>query len=50
MDCVIVVETGCCMNNCSKVEEPSIPEYEVTNSDSEEEEDVENASTKTLFD
>ena len=50
MYCVLVAQTACCINNCSKVEEPSFPEYEVDNSDEEteeEDENLENISTKT---
>ena len=50
MYCVLVAQTSCCTNNCSKAEEPSFPEYEVDNSDEETEEEdehLENISTKT---
>ena len=52
MHCVLVAQTSCCTNNCSKAEEPSHPEYEVDNSDEETEEDenLENVSIKTLID
>ena len=52
MHCVLVAQTSCCNNNCSKAEEPSHPEYEVDNSDEETEEDenLENVSIKTLID
>ena len=41
MNCVIVVETDCCTNNCSKAEDrdTSVDEYEAGSSESEEEEE-----------
>ena len=52
MNCVLVVETSCCTNNCLKAEikDSSIEEYEVGSSDEEkEEEDMESVSGKTVF-
>ena len=52
MNCVFVVETECCMHNCSKVtdKEPIFPEYEAGCSESEEEEeDMESMSGKTVL-
>ena len=51
MNCVIVVESDCCTNNCSKAEakEPSVEEYEVGESESdEEEEEIDKLSVKTF--
>ena len=50
MNCVLMVQTDCCTNNCSKADEKdsSVDEYEAGSSESEkEEEDMESVSTKT---
>ena len=53
MNCVFVVETSCCTNNCSKAEDEktSLEEFEVgdTESDEEEEEEIDKASVQTCF-
>ena len=51
MHCVLVAQTSCCTNNCSKAEEPSHPEYQVDNSDEEtdeEQEEIDKLSVKTF--
>ena len=55
MNCVLVVNTSCCTNNCLKAEDKdsTVEEYEAGSSDDEmeeEDEDMENVSTKTLLD
>ena len=50
MNCVIVVESDCCTNNCSKAEakEPNVEEYDAGESESDEEEvKTDKASVKT---
>ena len=48
MNCVLMVQTDCCTNNCSKAEETDsgVDEYEAGSSESEEE-DMESVSIKT---
>ena len=50
MNCVFVVETSCCTNNCSQADEKesSVDEYEAGSSESEEE-DIDSLSTKTII-
>ena len=50
MNCVIVVETDCCKNNCAQAEEKNTSldeEYEAGSSDEESEENIDSLSTKT---
>ena len=51
MNCVFVVETSCCTNNCSQADErkdSSVDEYEAGSSESEGE-DIDSLSTKTII-
>ena len=51
MNCVLMVQTDCCTNNCSKAEEKitSVDEYEAGSSDEESEEEIDTLSTKTMM-
>ena len=51
MNCVLMVQTDCCTNNCSKAEEKntSVDEYEAGSSDEESEEEIDTLSTKTIM-
>ena len=51
MNCVLMVQTDCCTNNCSKAEEKntSVDEYEAESSDEESEEEIDTLSTKTMM-
>ena len=51
MNCVLMVQTDCCTNNCSKAEYGDAPldEYEVGDSESDEE-DLDSGSIKTRLD
>ena len=48
MNCVLMVQTDCCTNNCSKAkdEDSSLDEYEAGDSESDEE-DLASGSIKT---
>ena len=50
MNCVLMVQTDCCTNNCLKAEDgdTSMEEYEVGDTESEEEEEeIDKASVQT---
>ena len=50
MNCVLMVQTDCCTNNCLKADEKdsSVDEYEAGSSESEEEEEeTDKASVQT---
>ena len=51
MNCGVVSRAECCKSNCSqaKVKESSFEEYEVGDSESDEEEEIDKASVKTWF-
>ena len=51
MNCVLMIQTDCCTNNCSKAEDEdsSMDEYEVGDTESEEE-DIDSGSIKTRLD